>query len=209
VRSRVAVSALLAAGVLLGSTGCAFFSPVATQLPYDPSDGIGTTVGDVKVRNAMAITTDGETVNLVMYVLNSSTEPVEVRFEYDFEGENPAENESSTIVELEAGESISFGNGDNDEDAPNLILEDTNVEPGSLMPLFVQYGEETGKTILVPVLDEAIYADLVPGTVVPSTTSTPVPLPSPLSTSAPSGTPTPSSTPTGEPTPTTTETPGP
>jgi hypothetical protein len=208
VRSRVAVSALLAAGVLLGSTGCAFISPVATQIPYDPSDGVGTTVGDVKVRNAMAITADGDTVNLVMYVLNASTEPVEVRFEYNFEGEDPAQSsdgENSETFEFAPGESISFGNSENNEDAPTLILENVDVEPGSLMPLFVQYGEETGKTMLVPVLDEAIYADLVPEPVVPRTTSTP----SPSSSSTPSDAPTPLSTPTGEPTPTTTETPGP
>jgi hypothetical protein len=213
VRSRVAVSALLAAGVLLGSTGCAFFSPVATQIPYDPSDGISTTVGDVKVRNAMAITNDGDTVNLVMYVLNSSTEPVEVRFEYDFEGTEPAESDKSEIVELEAGESISFGNGssgdadtsangadnsdaaDDVDAAPNLILTDANAEPGGLMPVFVQYGDETGKTMLVPVLDEAIYSDLVPEPVVTRTpTSTPTPTATPSATSTPSATATPTPT---------------
>ncbi|MET0989100.1 MAG: DNA modification methylase [Glaciihabitans sp.] len=190
-RSRVAVSALLAAGVLLGSTGCAFFSPVATQLPYDASDGISATVGDVKVRNAMAITNDGDTVNLVMYVLNSGTEPVEVRFEYDFEGSEPAESDKSEIVELAAGESISFGN----DDEENLILTDANAEPGGLMPLFVQYGDETGKTMLVPVLDEAIYSDLVPEPVVTrSPTSTPSSTATPSAPATPSVTATPTPT---------------
>jgi hypothetical protein len=197
VRSRVAVSALLAAGVLLGSTGCAFFSPVATQLPYDASDGVSTTVGDVKVRNAMAITNDGETVNLVMYVLNSGTEPVEVNFKYDFEGEEAADADKGESVELEPGESISYGNGD---EAPDLILNNANAEPGGLMPLYVQYGEETGKTMLVPVLDDTIYEDLVPEPVVTRT---------PSSTPTPAVTPEATATPTGEPTPTTTETPGP
>lgn len=195
-RSRVAVSALLAAGVLLGSTGCTFFTPIATQLPYDASDGISTTVGDVKVRNAMAITNDGETVNLVMYVLNSGTEPVEVRFEYDFEGSEPAESDRSEIVELEAGESVSFGNGG---DHPELILTDANAQPGGLWPVFVQYGDETGKTMLVPVLDDAIYSDLVPEPTVtrtPGQGSTPSPSSTPSSTSTPSATSTPTATPT-------------
>lgn len=160
-RSRVAVSAILAAGVLLGSTGCAFFSPVATQLHYNPSDGTSTTVGDVKVRNAMAITEDGETVNLVMAVINSGDEPVEVRFQYDFEGVEPSEADQGVLVPLLPGESISFGNG---KDSDDIILTDAGAELGGLMPVFVQYGDETGKTMLVPVLDGSLpgYEDLVP-----------------------------------------------
>jgi len=161
VRSRVAVSAILAAGVLLGSSGCAFFSPVATQLHYDPSDGTSANVGDIKVRNALAITEDGETVNLVMAVINSGTTTAVVRFQYGFEGAEPTDSDLDVIVPIEAGETISFGNGDESTDA---ILTDAGVELGGLMPVFVQYGDKTGKTMLVPVLDGSLpgYEDLVP-----------------------------------------------
>jgi hypothetical protein len=189
VRSRVAVSAILAAGVLLGSSGCAFFSPVATQLHYDPSDGTSTTVGDIKVRNAIAITEDGETVNLVMAVINSGDETAIVRFQYGFEGTEPTDTDLGIVVPLEAGETISFGNGGESTDA---ILEDAGVELGGLMPVFVQYGEETGKTMLVPVLDGSLpgYEDLVP-TTVPTASATP----EPTGTETPTATPTPTAAP--------------
>ena len=169
-RARVAATAVLATGLLLGSTGCAFISPQATLLPYDPSDGVSATVGDIKVRNAMAITEDGGNVNLVMVVLNSGTESAVVQFEYDFEGTS----DSSNIAVVGAGESISFGN----TGQPQFVLENADVELGTLMPVFVQYGEETGATMLVPVLDNTLqgYEDLLPS---------PVPTPTGTSTAAP------------------------
>lgn len=188
-RSRIAVSAVLAAGVLLGSTGCAFISPVATQIQYDPSDGIGATIGSVQVRNALAITEDGETVNLVMYISNTSDETVEVVFEYDFEEGQTGGNGEGNIT-LNAGETVSFGNG---EDAPQLILEDANTEPGANMPLFIQYGDETGEMLLVPVLDNLLaeYRDLLPPEEeiivepVPEDTAEPTATPTPTATPAP------------------------
>jgi hypothetical protein len=183
VRSRVAVSAILAAGVLLGSSGCAFFSPVATQIAYDPSDGTSTTVGDIKVRNALAITEDGETVNLVMAVINSGEETAIVRFQYGFEGSEPTSSDLGIVVPVEAGETISFGNGD---EATDAILTDAGAELGGLMPVFVQYGDETGKTMLVPVLDGSLpgYEDLVP-TEAATPTATPTPTGSATSTATP------------------------
>jgi len=190
VRSRIAVSAVIAAGVLLGSTGCAFISTVATQIPYDASDGTSTTVGDIKVRNAMAITSDGETVNLVMYVLNSGEKSATVKLQYDYDGDNAR---SSETIEVPAGQSISFGNGG---DSPELVLDEANVALGSLMPIFVQYGDVEGKTIMVPVLDGSLpgYGDLVPTNVPtsePRITATPDPTSSPTSTSTPEPTETP------------------
>jgi hypothetical protein len=174
-------TALLAAGVLLGSTGCAFFSPVATQIPYNASDGVSTTVGDIKVRNAMAITADGETVNLVMFVHNTGEKSQKVKFQYNFDTAAPSATDNAKVVTIDAGETISFGNGG---DAPEAILTDANTDLGSLMPVFVQYGDETGKTMLVPVLDGTLpgYADLVPTAVAtapavptPAVTATPTP----------------------------------
>ncbi|MCU1406932.1 MAG: hypothetical protein JWQ43_3235 [Glaciihabitans sp.] len=204
-RSRIAASVVLAAGVLLGSTGCAFFAPVATQIPYDPSDGVGTTVGDVEVRNAMAITADGDTVNLVVFVHNTGDKSAAVQFQYDFEG-SADEAKSSETVTVPAGETVSFGNGG---DTPDLILDNANTQLGALMPVFVQYGTETGKTILVPVLDGSLdgYGHLVPtnlATTEPEITATPVPTSTATSesTATPTETATPSETTTPTPAPT-------
>jgi hypothetical protein len=174
VRSRVAASVVLAAGVLLGSTGCAFFSPQATQIPYDPSDGVSTTVGDIKVRNAMAITEDGSDVNLVMVVVNSGTKAQSVRIEYNFDDDSEG-TAGVDKIDIAPGETISYGNGD---DSPSLVLDGADVSLGSLMPIFVQYGDETGKQMLVPVLDNSLpgYGELEP-TITPLATPTPAAAP--------------------------------
>jgi hypothetical protein len=181
VRSRVTASVVLAAGVLLASTGCAFFSPVATQISYDPSDGVSTTVGDIKVRNAIAFTEDGGDVNLVMVLVNSGTKAANVKFEYGFSDGSDGPS-GVARKDIAPGETISFGNGD---DAPTLILDEADAELGGLMPIFVQYGNETGKEMLVPVLDGTLpgYEDLVP-------TSTPTATPTATSTPTPTATPT-------------------
>ena len=46
-RARVAASAGLTALVALALTGCNFFTPQSTLVPYDPSDGVSAQVGEV------------------------------------------------------------------------------------------------------------------------------------------------------------------
>jgi hypothetical protein len=50
------------------------------------------------------------------------------------------------------------------EDAPALVLENVDVAPGTLFPIFFQYGEETGVEVLAPVLDGTLitYSTLLP-----------------------------------------------
>jgi hypothetical protein len=140
---------------------------VATEIPYDASDGQSVTVGDIKVRNAMAISKDGVDVSLVMVVVNGGTSTEVVTFAYGFDESssttNAAASQKSVTVTVEAGQSISFGAG---EDGGQLLLTDANAELGALMPLFVQYGDETGKIVRIPVLDNSLpgYEDLLPTT---------------------------------------------
>ena len=171
-RARLAASLVIATGLVLASSGCAYFAPQSTQIMYDPSDGVSGSVGDIEVLNAMAITKDGESVNLVMVVINSGEQSRDVRFAYNFEDATNASNPSETVT-IEAGERVSFGNGG---DAPDLVLTNANTRLGALMPVFVQYGEETGDTMQVPVLDNALpgYEDLLP-TETPVPSSTPEP----------------------------------
>ncbi|WP_158000073.1 hypothetical protein [Salinibacterium sp. PAMC 21357] len=44
------------------------------------------------------------------------------------------------------------------------MITDAGVAAGQLFPLYVQYGDESGKELLVPVIsgDNKIYADLAP-----------------------------------------------
>lgn len=179
-RARIAASVVLATGLMLASTGCTFFSPISTQIKYDASDGISTTVGDIEVRNAFAVTDDGTNVNLVMVMINSGTQTQVVKVQYNFDDKATGEP-GDQLVPIEAGQTISFGNGNG---APNMILENVNTQLGGLLPIFIQYGNETGKTMLVPVLDNSLpgYSTLLP-TVSPTPTA--VPTSKPTSTAGP------------------------
>ncbi len=167
-RARIAASVVLAAGLLLGTSGCAFFAPQSTLIRYDPSDGIGAQVGNVKVRNALLLTKDGERASLLINFINDGNTPVDLRVQYTLK---PA-GQSTTIVHLAAGQVKSFGKSERDQ----LILQGIDKKAGDLYPIFFQYGENTGVQSLVPVLDGtwSAYQGLLP-TAKPTPTGTPTP----------------------------------
>ncbi len=72
-------SAGLALAAALVLSGCNFITTQATLKPYDASDGVSTTIGDVGILNALVLSEDGINGNLVFTALNSTGEPVEVR----------------------------------------------------------------------------------------------------------------------------------
>ncbi|HYI32847.1 MAG TPA: hypothetical protein VEX88_05235 [Glaciibacter sp.] len=179
-RARIAATVVLAAGILIGTTGCGLIAPQATQLQYDPSDGIGADVGEVDIRNALLITDEeGANATLVASLVNRGDEPHRVSVQY--EGNAGKVTEEVTVP---AKSSIVLGG----DDGPTLTLREVDAQPGSLFPVFFQYGEETGAEMLVPVLTDALdeYSTLGP-------TPTPTPLLEPAT--EPTQTPEPTETP--------------
>ena len=72
----------------MGTTGCTFIAQQATLIQYDPSDGIGTQVGNVAVRNAIAlINEDGHAVSLMVTLVNESSKFVTLDLQYESGGE--------------------------------------------------------------------------------------------------------------------------
>jgi hypothetical protein len=73
-------------------------------------------------------------------------------------------------VDVDAGTTGEFGFGEGGQ----LFLADIDTQPGGLLPIYFQYGDEQGRQLLVPVLDGALeqYAPFVP-------TPTPTPTPQP------------------------------
>ncbi|WP_010203597.1 hypothetical protein [Salinibacterium sp. PAMC 21357] len=69
--ARAATSALIAGALLVGTAGCSFLTPIATLNKYDPSDGISTSVGELKVRNVLAVSSEDNSA--VSLVIRSST----------------------------------------------------------------------------------------------------------------------------------------
>jgi hypothetical protein len=166
VRARFAIAAALAVGLSLGTAGCTFFAPQATLIHYDPSDGIGVTVGAVDFRN-MFVVSDGTDANLIGAVINHSDSSQTINFQYtDRTGATPVV--TTNPIELPANTTLSFGN----PGQAQLVFRGANAKPGSLLRIFIQYGTETGKNASLPVLDNSIapYGDLTP-----SPTPTPIP----------------------------------
>jgi len=158
---------VLAAGLLLGTSGCTFFAPQSTLLRYDPSDGVGSAVGNVKVRNALLLTKDGQRASLLVSFINDGTSNVDLTVQYTV---TPG-GKKTTIVHLEPGEAKTFG----DKDTDQLILQGIDKNAGELFPVYFQYGSHIGQQLFVPILDGtwSAYAGLLP-TAKATPTSTPL-----------------------------------
>ena len=151
--ARGAASVILIGGLLLGTTGCSRFSEKATLIQYEPSDGTAADLGDIELRNVLAISEDGETVNLVLTAVNTGEKGIFVNFQY-----NDGAGEEQLYVAGNSSKSI----GQPDEDT--VVLTEANTTVGGLFPLYAQYGEQPGKEMMVPVLDGSLgeYSTLVP-----------------------------------------------
>lgn len=174
-RARTMATVVVAAGILLGTSGCNLFAPQATTLSYDASDGVSGDLGTLAIRNALLITEDGARANLVVHVVNSSADPIELLVQYE-----GADQKVNTTVTVDANATTEFGIGD----GPRVDVESPIVTAGSLFPVFFQYGDLTGIKLLVPVLDGTLspYSTLVP-------TETPTAEPAPAEPAAPAATP--------------------
>jgi hypothetical protein len=176
VKARVAASALLAAGLVLGTAGCTFLTPVATMNHYDPSDGVSANVGNLQLRNVFVISPKGEDANLVGAIINTGTSTEEVQLQYETHSGGSAAL-AQAVIKIKGGQVISYGN----PGVKQVVLDNTGVKPGALLKVFVQYGNTTGKNVLLPVLtgSQAAYKNLKPS---PTPTPTETPTPTPTST---------------------------
>jgi hypothetical protein len=177
VRARVAASAVLAALLAVTLAGCNFFTPQATLKPYDASDGVSTVVGDVHISNALVLSEDGVSGNLLFTAVNNSRKSVDLTVQYDSLGKR-----TDLTVEVAAGSSAQFGFGDDGQ----LFLTAIDTKPGALMPIYFQYGDEQGKQLMVPVLDGSLeqYSPFLPQTPTPTPTVSETPVPDPSATPA-------------------------
>ena len=174
-KARHAASIALAALLVLGTSGCTLGAVQGTQV-YQPSDGTAADVGDLKLRNVIGLTDNGDDISLLMTVVNSGDEDADVTFKYqDADGEW-----QSGELEVAAHSSVQVGGGGDDE----VVLRNVGAVIGSLVTVLVQYGDEPDKQMQVPTLDGSIesYADLIPG---------PAPTPTPTETATPEPTETP------------------
>lgn len=179
-KARIAAAAVLAGALLVGTTGCSFFATQSTLEHYDPSDGVGATIGSLDVRNALLLTGDkGKAASLVIDFINSGDKNVDLKVQYV----NAAGKKKTTAIPVDAGDTLSFG----DADEQQLVFTDVKATPGALFDVWFQYGTRTGKLVRVPVLDGSLseYSTLIPTPIPTPTNTTPAPTGTPTSTTAP------------------------
>lgn len=159
-RARRAASVVLAAAVLLSTAGCTFFAPQTTLKPYDPGDGVNTQIGDVYVRNVLLLAGDGGDVSLLANVVNETDNGVKVTFQYEGTDSDGVSGKVDSSIFANPGKVASVGGHED----PRIVLNGVEAKPGTLFPIFVQYGDQTGKQLLVPVLDGTLkpYDELLP-----------------------------------------------
>jgi hypothetical protein len=175
VRARAVASVALVSIIAALLTGCGYTTPVGTVPEYNPSDGINADIGELALRNVLVVSDDGVDGNLVMVAINNGATDIDATLQYETDG-----TKHEVEIAIAAKSSVEFGFGD----AGQLLLEDIGVKPGGLLDLYVQYGDEPGELLEVPVIDETLaeYEGLKP---------TPKPTPKPTATVEPTETPTP------------------
>jgi hypothetical protein len=156
VRNRLAHTVTIGTLAAALISGCTFTAEIANLEPYDPSDGVGATLEDVAVRNALLITSDGGEANLVMTVVNSSGEDTELVIQF---GEG-AGRQTATLVLPAQPELTQVGTSLENQ----LVVEDDNLIAGALFPVYFQHGDVQGQQLNVPVLVGTLaeYELLVP-----------------------------------------------
>ncbi|WP_225755130.1 hypothetical protein [Actinotalea sp. Marseille-Q4924] len=150
-RRTASVAAVLATTALLA--GCSATNPITTDLDYDPSDGVGERLGDVRVGNMMVLTAEeGAAGTVVGFVANEGRQDASVVLTV---GE-----EQSDAIDVPAGSTVLLG-PDADE---TVDVEAVPAIPGSKLAVTLTTDVAGATTLQVPVLDSTLpeYADLVP-----------------------------------------------
>jgi hypothetical protein len=165
VKARVAASVALALAVAFGTAGCGFIAPQATTKSYDASDGVSGSVGQVDVRNAIIITDakNGTVGNLVVTFVNNDSKSHSIAIQANDEAT------ATGHVTVEPGQVKVLGE-DPSAATGNVFIPNFSAKPGSLFPVFFQYGDNTGVKLQVPVLDGQLpdYKHLVPPEILPA-----------------------------------------
>ena len=153
---RAATTVVLAALVVIGTSACTYLTPQSTVEAMDASDGINESIGSLDVRNAMLLSDDGETASFLVNFINGSDTGITVKVQYQASDKTKV----SRDVFVNPQSVKSFGG----PDAPQILFEDIDTPAGALLPVYIQYGDESGKQLQVPVLNGALtsYSDLLP-----------------------------------------------
>lgn len=152
-RGRRLLSGLSALVLTVLLSGCAVFSPMTTELPYNPGDGIGVSLGDVEVRDLLVVgTAQGEPATVSAYVVNRSAQDVTVSFAA--QGGTPATLDVPARSALQASPAGEEG----------LVIDSLAVALGSMVPLAIQVDGNAPAQVAAPSVaaSNPMYSDLAP-----------------------------------------------
>lgn len=151
VRRTRSVAAALAATALLA--GCSATNPITTSFDYDPSDGVGERLGDVRVGNILVLAAEeGAEGTVIGFLANSGSADTSVVLAVG--------GEQSARIDVPAGRTVLLG-PDGDE---TVDVAAVPGPPGSKVEVTVTSDVSGAATFEAPVLDGTLpeYADLVP-----------------------------------------------
>jgi hypothetical protein len=150
-RAKVAAVAL---GATLSLSSCSLTASITTSNEYDPSDGTGAVVGDVRAQNFLLVTTaEGEPAALVGYLYNDDDAPANVTVTVGGTEEN------YTIAPMEG---VQLGLGEGSE----AFVTVAPANPGLVGSYTVSVADSAATTGSLPIVDgtlpeyQSVLADL-------------------------------------------------
>ena len=176
-RATAATAATVSGLAVTGLTaGCMVFSPVQTTVPYQPADGVSSTIGEVDVRDLSLVGGGGQAVVSGSAVNQSSTTITMQIAQQASDGSVSGGSE----VELGPREQVDLA-------TRNLVLGGVAAKPGSMAILRVTATPGGTMIVNVPVLAANRYLSTVTPSTPPSTEPS-VPAATPSTPSTPSAT---------------------
>ena len=158
----VARTALLLTVGALSLTACGFNSPVQTQKPYQPADGVEVNLGSVAIRNLLVVATTADAPGqLAGLVVNSSSTPQTITIT------TPDGTSAKTQVGAGLTSQLSTGPG-------AVVLAKAGAPAGNLVTLKISTPTSGTSDVSVPVLlPQGYYATVTPSATPASPTATP------------------------------------
>lgn len=155
---RIASSLALAAGLVLGVSGCNLIAPQATLEQYAPSDGIEARLDGVDLLNVLLVADEaGEQLNVVFTSVNTSGAPLDLSIQFS----NDAGQRAAADIVIPEGSTV-FGDPASGQEVVIVTLPGTVVGSTVDAAFQISGAEETQHP--VPVLDGTLkeYQPLVP-----------------------------------------------
>ncbi len=145
---RLAASVAAAAAIVLSTAGCTFLAPQATLIHYDAADGIGVDLGQLAIRNVIAVADSDQSVqavNLVFSAINTSGKAITL----NYSAPNSTGRQTDALAFQPGITSIPSG------DKQIVVTMPKDAALGGLYPVTFTAEGADSVTVQVPILDAA------------------------------------------------------